>query len=94
MREELSQDMRETLWQDEEFALSRSVSCLRSWWGPLPWHPARVAGFEEHPMLSTFAVRQRAYPQTIYQLIMHDQATLPQAWQPIIPLAAIAPQPP
>jgi hypothetical protein len=25
MREELSQDMRETLWQDEEFALSRSV---------------------------------------------------------------------
>jgi hypothetical protein len=45
-------------------------------------------------MLPTFAVRQRAYPQTIYQLIMHDQATIPQAWQPIILLAAIAPQPP
>jgi hypothetical protein len=45
-------------------------------------------------MLSTFAVRQRVYPQTIYQLIMHDQATIPQAWQPTILLAAIAPQPP
>jgi hypothetical protein len=44
-------------------------------------------------MLSTFAVRQRAYPQTIYQLIMHDQATIPQASQPTILLAAIAPQP-
>jgi hypothetical protein len=55
------------------------------------WQP--VAGFEEHPMLPTFAVSQRAYPQTIYQLIMHDQATIPQAWQPIILLVAIAPQP-
>ena len=45
-------------------------------------------------MRSTPAVRQRAYPPTIDQLILHDQATLPQAWQPIIFLLAIAPQPP
>jgi hypothetical protein len=56
------------------------------------WQP--VAGFEEHAMLSTLAVRQRAYPQTICQLTLRDQATLPQAWQPIILLLAIAPQPP
>jgi hypothetical protein len=56
------------------------------------WLP--VAGFEEHAMRSTFAVRQRAYPQTIYQLSIPDQATIPQAWQPIILLLAIAPQPP
>jgi hypothetical protein len=45
-------------------------------------------------MRSTLAVRQRAYPQTIYQLVMPDQATIPQAWQPLILLVAIAPQPP
>jgi hypothetical protein len=56
------------------------------------WQPG--AGFEEHAMLSTPAVRQRTYPLTVYQLIMPDQATIPQAWQPIILLLAIAPQPP
>jgi hypothetical protein len=45
-------------------------------------------------MLSTLSVRQRAYPRTVYQRIMRDQATIPQAWQPIIILPAIAPQPP
>jgi hypothetical protein len=45
-------------------------------------------------MLSTFPVEQRVYPQTMEQPIMNDQTTLPQAWQPTILLAAIAPQPP
>jgi hypothetical protein len=56
------------------------------------WQPG--AGFEEHAMRSTFALSQRASPQPLCQLILHDQATIPRAWPPIILLAAIAPQPP
>jgi hypothetical protein len=45
-------------------------------------------------MLSTLPVRQQACPKTMYQLIMNYQAMHPQAWQPRILLAVIAPQPP
>src|SRR5919108_464024 len=38
------------------------------------WQP--IAGFEEHGMLSTRAVSRRAYLETLYQRIMHEQATI------------------
>jgi hypothetical protein len=59
---------------------------------PAPWPPG--AGFEEHAMRSTGAVRPRAALPPRKPRGRHAQAPSPPAWPPRLLLAASAPQPP